>query len=51
MISECVKIVQEGIASAEDVDLAVKTGFGLRLPVYGVFEHADMVGLDLVKAV
>lgn len=51
MIRECVNIVQEGIATAEDVDLAVKTGVGLRLPVYGVFEHADMVGLDLVKAV
>jgi 3-hydroxybutyryl-CoA dehydrogenase len=51
MIRECVNIVQEGIASAEDVDLAVKTGVGLRLPAYGVFEHADMVGLDLVKAV
>jgi 3-hydroxybutyryl-CoA dehydrogenase len=33
------------------VDLAVKAGVGLRFPVYGVFEHADMVGLDLVKAV
>jgi 3-hydroxybutyryl-CoA dehydrogenase len=33
------------------VDLAVKAGVGLRCPVYGVFEHADMVGLDLVKAV
>jgi 3-hydroxybutyryl-CoA dehydrogenase len=51
MIRECVNIVQEGIATAEDVDLAVTTGVGLRLPVYGVFEHADMVGLDLVKAV
>jgi len=51
MVRECVNIVQEGIATAEDVDLAVKTGVGLRLPVYGVFEHADMVGLDLVKAV
>jgi 3-hydroxybutyryl-CoA dehydrogenase len=51
MIRECVNIVQEGIATAEDVDLAVKTGVGLRLPVYGVFDHADMVGLDLVKAV
>ncbi len=51
MIRECVNIVQEGIATAEDVDLAMKTGVGLRLPVYGVFEHADMVGLDLVKAV
>ncbi len=51
MIRECVNIVQEGICTAEEVDLAIKTGVGLRLPVYGVFEHADMVGLDLVKAV
>lgn len=51
MVRECMNIVQEGIATAEDVDLAVKAGFGLRTPVYGVFEHADLVGLDLVKAV
>lgn len=51
MIRECMHIVQEGIATAEDVDLAVKAGVGLRTPVYGVYEHADMVGLDLVKAV
>jgi len=48
---EAVNIVQEGIASAEDVDLAAKTGFGLRLPAYGIFEHADAVGLELVHAV
>ncbi len=48
---EAVNIVQEGIASAEDVDLAAKNGFGIRLPVYGIFEHADAVGLDLVHAV
>jgi len=51
MIRECMHIVADGIASAEDVDLAVKAGVGLRFPVYGVFEHADMVGLELVKAV
>lgn len=51
MIRECINIVAEGIASPEDVDLAVKAGFGLRTPVYGVFEHADMVGLDLVKSI
>jgi len=51
MIRECMHIVAEGIATAEDVDLAVKAGVGLRFPVYGVFEHADMVGLDLAKAV
>jgi 3-hydroxybutyryl-CoA dehydrogenase len=45
---EAVNIVAEGIADAEDVDLAAKTGFGLRLPVYGIFEHADVVGLKMV---
>jgi len=29
----------------------VKAGVGLRFPVYGVYEHADLVGLELVKAV
>jgi 3-hydroxybutyryl-CoA dehydrogenase len=51
LIRECISIVEEGIASAEDVDLAIKAGMGLRFPVYGVFEHADLVGLDLAKAV
>ena len=51
MVRECMHIVAEGIATPEDVDLAVKAGAGLRLPVYGVFEHADMVVLELVKAV
>lgn len=51
MIRECMHIVAEGIATAEDVDLAVKAGVGLRCPVYGVYEHADLVGLELVKAV
>jgi 3-hydroxybutyryl-CoA dehydrogenase len=51
MVRECMYIVQEGIATPEDVDLAVKAGVGLRTPVYGVYEHADLVGLELVKAV
>jgi 3-hydroxybutyryl-CoA dehydrogenase len=51
MVRECVHIVAEGIATAEDVDLAIKAGVGLRTPVYGMFEHSDLVGLDLVKAV
>jgi 3-hydroxybutyryl-CoA dehydrogenase len=51
LVREAVNIVAEGIASAEDVDLAAKTGFGLRLPVYGILEHQDIVGLDLGSAV
>ena len=48
---EAIHIVEEGIADVEDVDLAAKCGFGLRLPVYGIFEHQDTVGLDLVLSV
>jgi 3-hydroxybutyryl-CoA dehydrogenase len=47
LVREAVNIVAEGIADVEDVDLAAKTGFGLRLPVYGIFEHQDIVGLDM----
>ncbi len=47
MVREAVNIVAEGIADVEDVDKAASLGFGLRLPVYGIFEHADLVGLDL----
>jgi 3-hydroxybutyryl-CoA dehydrogenase len=51
MIRECMHIIAEGICTPEEVDLAIKAGPGLRLPVYGLIEHGDMVGLDLVKAV
>jgi 3-hydroxybutyryl-CoA dehydrogenase len=44
---EAVNIVAEGIADPEDVDLAAKAGFGLRLPVYGIFEHFDAVGIEM----
>lgn len=47
LVREAVNIVAEGIADVEDVDLAAKMGFGLRLPVYGIFEHQDAVGLDM----
>jgi 3-hydroxybutyryl-CoA dehydrogenase len=47
LVREAVNIVAEGIADVEDVDLAARSGFGLRLPVYGIFEHQDLVGLDM----
>ena len=47
LLREALYMVQEGIASVEDIDLALKMGPGRRWPVYGVLEHQDMVGLDL----
>ena len=51
VIREATYMVQEGIASAEDVDAALKYGPGLRFPVYGPLEHSDVVGIDLTIAV
>ena len=51
LVREAVHIVAEGIADVEDVDLVVKNGFGLRMPVYGIFEHQDAVGLDMALGI
>ncbi|MGH9665978.1 MAG: 3-hydroxyacyl-CoA dehydrogenase family protein, partial [Bryobacteraceae bacterium] len=51
LVREALHIVEEGIASVDDVDLAAKNGFGLRLPVYGIFEHQDVVGLDMALSI
>lgn len=42
---ECMKIYEEGIASAEDIDKAIR--LGLNYPM-GPLELADLVGLDTV---
>jgi 3-hydroxybutyryl-CoA dehydrogenase len=47
LVREAANIVAEGIADPEDVDTVAKNGFGLRMPAYGIFEHQDIVGLDL----
>jgi 3-hydroxybutyryl-CoA dehydrogenase len=51
LFREAFHIVQAGIASIEDVDAALKYGPGLRFPAYGLLEHADMVGLDMMVAI
>lgn len=43
---EALKIVQDGVATVEDVDKAMKYGPGFRYPVLGPFETADLGGLD-----
>jgi 3-hydroxybutyryl-CoA dehydrogenase len=48
---EAISIVEKGIADAATVDECIKFGFGLRLPVLGPLENADMVGLDLTLAI
>jgi 3-hydroxybutyryl-CoA dehydrogenase len=51
VIREAVYIVESGLASAEDVDTAIKMGMGIRFPAWGPLEHIDAVGLDLALSV
>jgi len=51
IIREATSLVESGIASAEDVDTAIKVGFALRLPAWGPLEHIDAIGLDLALSV
>lgn len=48
---EAINIVEQGIASPEDVDLVARMTFGLRLPVLGPLENMDLVGLDLIETI
>ncbi len=47
-MNEAARIVQEGVASAEDVDLALRYGFGFRFGVLGVLEFIDWGGVDIL---
>lgn len=50
LIREAFSIVEQGIASAETVDLVVRNSFGRRLSVAGPFEVFELAGWDLVLA-
>jgi 3-hydroxybutyryl-CoA dehydrogenase len=47
-MNEAARIVEEGIATPEAVDLAVRTGFGLRFAVLGLLEFIDWGGGDIL---
>ncbi len=51
LIREALYMLEEGIATAEDIETSLQAGPGLRWPVYGPFEHNDMVGIPLTRAV
>jgi len=48
MFREVLSLLEQKIASLEDLDRAVKGSFGFRLGVIGVLETMDMAGLDLM---
>ena len=51
LIREALSLVEQGVATPQDVDTVVKNGFGRRLSCAGPFEIFDIAGWDLVEAV
>lgn len=47
LFHEATQLVEEGVATPEDIDTIVRTTFGFRLPFFGPFLIADMAGLDV----
>ncbi len=47
-MNEAARLVEEGVASAEDVDKAVLYGFGFRFAVLGLVEFIDWGGGDIL---
>lgn len=47
LLKEAASVVEEGVATPEDVDTIVRTTFGFRLGFFGPFAIADQAGLDV----
>lgn len=51
LLREVVYLLAEGVADADTLDIVLKKSFGLRSPVMGPLETADLVGLQTVVAI
>lgn len=47
-MNEAARLVEEGVASAEDIDKATRYGFGFRFAVLGLLEFIDWGGGDIL---
>jgi 3-hydroxybutyryl-CoA dehydrogenase len=50
LLREALSLVEKGVVTIEDVDVAVRNSIGRRLSIAGVFEVCDVMGLDVVEA-
>ncbi|MGH7275776.1 MAG: 3-hydroxyacyl-CoA dehydrogenase NAD-binding domain-containing protein [Candidatus Rokuibacteriota bacterium] len=48
LMNEAVRLVEEGVATPEDVDRAFKAGMGFRYAHVGIFEFIDWGGVDIL---
>lgn len=47
-MNEAARLVEENVASAEDIDKAIRTGFGVRYAILGLLEFIDWGGGDIL---
>lgn len=50
ILREALSLVEKGVVTVQDVDIAVRNSIGRRLSVAGIFEVCDITGLDVVQA-
>jgi 3-hydroxybutyryl-CoA dehydrogenase len=48
VMNEAARMIEQGLATAEDIDAAVRYGFGFRYATMGVVEFIDFGGLDIL---
>jgi 3-hydroxybutyryl-CoA dehydrogenase len=48
LMNEAVRLVEEGVATPEDVDRAFRAGMGFRYAAIGIFEFIDWGGVDIL---
>ena len=48
IMNEAARMIEEGVASAQDIDLATRYGFGFRYAAMGVVEFIDYGGNDIL---
>jgi 3-hydroxybutyryl-CoA dehydrogenase len=48
VMNEAARMIEQGVATPEDIDTAVRYGFGFRYATMGVVEFIDFGGLDIL---
>jgi len=51
LMREAIALLDEGVASAQDIDTMIKAGIGFKFPVMGPLETIDMAGMDIYHRV
>lgn len=51
LFREAIYLIEEGVATAEDIDRAVKYAMGMRYASIGLLEYYDAVGFELERAI